>query len=103
MATNDSEHAPNNSWSEALSQMRKELVNLLEYAVITELESIDRSLTELWNQNRRLMDKLRAHGIPSECHDQLHKSGASSGTPMEWDEGDNINVPPTTKPQKQCI
>ena len=76
--------------------MRKELVNLLEYAVITKLESIDRSLTELWNQNRRLTDTLRAHGIPFECHDQLHKTGDSCGAPMEWDEGDNTDAPATT-------
>ena len=77
--------------SNELSALRKEVTDLIQYAVITKLESMERSLTNLWNQNQRLIRTLVANGINHKTHDELHDN-TSCGKPMKIDTEGSVNL-----------
>ena len=57
--------------SNELSAVRKELTDLIQYAVLTKLEAIKQSITNLWNQNKTLIRTLQANKINHKTHDEL--------------------------------
>ena len=75
--------------SEHLSAVRKEIEDLIQHVVLTKLEAMERSLADLWNQNKRLIRTLQANGINHKAHDELHDDD-SSGKPMNIDIKESV-------------
>ena len=82
---------PGTTLSEHLSALRKEMEDLIQHVVLTKLEAMERSLTDLWNQNKRLIRTLQQHGINHKTCDELEVDD-SSGKSMLIDTKESVTL-----------